>query len=66
MNLPNAHLAMAEQEKICGYLLNPAHPDNGGKAQFFMALALPSHREQSNVGLCAYFMAELGVLSYMQ
>ena len=29
-------------------------------------LALPSHREQSNVGLCAYFMAELGVLSYMQ
>ena len=38
MNLPNAHLAVVEQEKICGYLLNPAHPDNGGKAQFFMAL----------------------------
>ena len=29
-------------------------------------LALPSHREQSNVGLCASFMAELGVLSYMK
>jgi len=30
------------------------------------ALALPSHREQSNVGLCASFMAELGGLSYMK
>ena len=29
-------------------------------------LALPSHREQSNVGLCASFMAELGGLSYMK
>lgn len=38
MNLPNAHLAVVEEEKICGYLLNPAHPDNGGKAAFFMAL----------------------------
>jgi len=34
--------------------------------KWIAALALPSHREQSNVGLCAYFMAELGVLSYMQ
>ena len=38
MNLPNAHLAVVEQEKVCGYLLNPAHPDNGGKANFFVAL----------------------------
>ena len=38
MNLPNAHLAVVEQEKVCGYLLNPAHPDNGGKAEFFLAL----------------------------
>ena len=29
-------------------------------------LALPSHRKQSNLGLCAYFMAGLGVLSYMK
>jgi hypothetical protein len=34
MKLPNAHLAEAEQEKICGYLLNAAHPDNRGKAVF--------------------------------
>ena len=38
MKLPNAHLAVAEQEKICGYLLNAAHPDNGGKAAFFVGL----------------------------
>src|ERR1035441_8224437 len=38
MKLPNAHLAEAEQGKICGYLLNAAHPDNGGKAAFFAGL----------------------------
>jgi hypothetical protein len=25
VNLPNAHLAIVEQEKICGYLLNALH-----------------------------------------
>lgn len=38
MKLPNAHLAIVERGKIVEYLLNPAHPDNGGKAPFFMAL----------------------------
>ena len=38
MKLPNAQLAVVAQEKICDYLLNPAHPDNGGKAAFFLAL----------------------------
>ena len=38
MKLPNAHLAVVERAKIVEYLLNPAHPDNGGKAPFFMAL----------------------------
>lgn len=38
MKLPNAHLALVEREKITAYLLNAAHPDNGGKAPFFMAL----------------------------
>ncbi len=37
MKLPNAHLALIEREKITEYLLNPAHPDNGGKAAFFQA-----------------------------
>jgi hypothetical protein len=38
LKLPNAHLALIERAKIVEYLLNPAHPDNGGKAPFFMAL----------------------------
>lgn len=38
MLLPNAHLALVGREKITEYLLNPAHPDNGGKAPFFTAL----------------------------
>jgi hypothetical protein len=38
MKLPNAHLAIVEEEKITEYLLNSAHPDNGGKAAFFHRL----------------------------
>ena len=38
MKLPNAHLALVAKEKIEDYLLNGAHPDNGGKAQFFDSL----------------------------
>ncbi len=29
---------MINEEKIADYLLNPAHPDNGGKAEFFEKL----------------------------
>ena len=43
MKLPNAHLVLVGREKIIDYLLNPAHPDNGGKAQFFTSLGF--HRE---------------------
>ena len=35
VKLPNIVLAVVEREKITEYLLNPAHPDNGGKAAFF-------------------------------
>jgi hypothetical protein len=35
MKLPNRHQAVVEREKIVDYLLNPAHPENGGKAEFF-------------------------------
>lgn len=44
MTLPNAHLAIVEQEKIVAYLLNPMHPDNGGKATFFQALGFELDR----------------------
>jgi hypothetical protein len=35
VKLRNAHLAIVERSKIVDYLLNSAHPDNGGKALFF-------------------------------
>jgi hypothetical protein len=38
MKLPNAERAFVTQEKIRDYLLNAAHPENGGKAAFFVAL----------------------------
>jgi hypothetical protein len=38
MKLPHADLVIVEEAKIVDYLLNPAHPDNGGKAAFFLAL----------------------------
>jgi hypothetical protein len=38
MKLPHAEHAVVEREKIVEYLLNPAHPDNGGKAAFFLGL----------------------------
>lgn len=36
--LPNAHLVVIEERKVTDYLLNGAHPDNGGKARFFHGL----------------------------
>lgn len=38
MKLPNANLAVVPERKLTHYLLNPAHPDNGGKAEFFTSL----------------------------
>ena len=38
MRLPSANLAIVEREKITDYLLNAEHPDNGGKAAFFIGL----------------------------
>lgn len=38
MRLPNANLARVDREKITDYLLSREHPDNGGKADFFLAL----------------------------
>ena len=53
LKLPNAHLAVIEREKIVDYLLNPAHPDNAGKAQFFSALGFSRDEWQSlAIALC--------------
>ena len=47
MKLPNAHLAIVDPRKLVDYVLNPAHPRNGGKARFFNALGFfadaPAH-----------------------
>ena len=44
MRLPQAQLAIVNREKITDYLLNPAHPDNGGKARFFACCGFVSER----------------------
>jgi hypothetical protein len=61
MKLPNAHLVVIEQAKICDYLLNPAHRYGASKARFFMAFgfrpeaweelanALREHGQQNEV-----------------
>jgi hypothetical protein len=38
VRLPNVQFAVVEAEKVVDYLLNPAHPDNSGKALFFLGL----------------------------
>ena len=35
MKFPDAQAAVVSREKAADYLLNTAHPDNGGKAEFF-------------------------------
>ena len=47
MKLPNANQAAVGRGKIADYLLNPVHPDNGGKADFFTQLGF--HRERWEV-----------------
>jgi hypothetical protein len=38
LKLPNANLAVVDRTKVVEYLLNREHPDNGGKADFFIAM----------------------------
>jgi hypothetical protein len=52
MKLPNASLALVAKEKVIEYLLNPAHPDNGGKAAFFHSLGF--RREEWEVLASAF------------
>lgn len=39
--LPGRELALVEEAKIVGYLLNPDHPQGGAKARFFLARGVP-------------------------
>jgi hypothetical protein len=40
VKLPNAQWAVVAEQKITGYLLNPAHPAGGSKAHFFLRFEL--------------------------
>jgi hypothetical protein len=52
MKLRNGHLAIVDRRKVVAYLLNPAHPRNGGKARFFKALGFSAtHADQLIDGL---------------
>lgn len=42
--VPNAESALVEDAKISEYLLNPDHPNNGGKSKFFLSFGFS--REQ--------------------
>lgn len=54
MSLPNAERAVVDTAKVVDYLLNAAHPDNGGKARFFEAIGFSSKEpERLGVALCA-------------
>lgn len=47
MRLPNANLARIDREKITEYLLNREHPDNGGKADFFISFGFSKEEWQT-------------------
>jgi len=61
MKLPHALSALVEREKITEYLLNPAHPDNGGKAPFFVALGF----ERENWELFADALRQLALNAHV-
>lgn len=42
--VPNALAASASYAKVYRYLLNPQHPDNNGKARFFVGFGFSSLR----------------------
>lgn len=45
--LPGVAYAVVEDVKVTGYLLNDAHPKNGGKAKFFKGFGFTSANWQA-------------------
>jgi hypothetical protein len=66
MNLPNANLAIVDREKITEYLLNAAHPDNGGKAAFFADLGFTRPDWQTLANALRDLAAFSAVISSME
>lgn len=53
MPFPDAELAIVSREKVCGYLLNPAHPVGGPKCAWFASLGYSIENwEQLAADLC--------------
>jgi hypothetical protein len=50
VKLRNAHLAVVDRGKVLDYLLNEAHPDNGGKARFFASLGFSREDPERSMG----------------
>ena len=46
MRLPNAEAAIIPHPKMRDYLLDPEHPERGGKAVFFLAMGFHPDRWQ--------------------
>lgn len=46
MNLPNVESAIIPPAKMRDYLLDPEHPEGGGKAAFFLAMGFHPDRWQ--------------------
>ncbi len=61
MSLPNAALAIVSHDKVIDYLLNEAHPDNGGKARFFESLGF-SKQDPDRLVVALKNVAEQGTV----
>ena len=59
VKLPNSDRAVVDPNKVTEYLLNAAHPDNSGKAQFFEALGF-SGSASSNLATSLRELAAAG------
>jgi len=53
VKLRNSHLAVVERSKVVEYLLNSAHPENGGKAQFFESLGFSAENPEPLINASA-------------
>ena len=62
MKLPNADLVVVDRAKVLDYLLNEAHPDNGGKARFFALLGF-SREDPERLMKALREVAEHGVVA---
>jgi hypothetical protein len=58
VTLRNAPLAVVDRSKVVDYLLNEAHPDNGGKARFFASVGFsreaPEHLMKALRGIAEH------------